>query len=257
MDLARLVVNGNRVDLTSGQQTINVAGGRLTVFQRDSRMQARDASAHGVVLRLVLANGTRVQVGSSYSSMTARVFGPMSGATWGSQVQVANGAVRSGRTAFQPMPCPGTRGNVHENTTNGITVPDVVETDAIATHVWGVQRPDLQHGYTQAEIANARLDTLGISLSGIASKANVKRDSGTLTRDAKGTHLLDFSVAGVDYRDELTPGVAFAIPGLDTSITYKKVNLIRNGIEVVAVEIVLADDTVIELGHSSMLIKRH
>jgi hypothetical protein len=61
----------------------------------------------------------------------------------------------------------------------------------------------------------------------------------------------------VDYRDELTPGVAFAIPGLDTSITYRKVDPIRNGIEVVAVEIVLADDTVIELGHSSMVIKRH
>ena len=257
MDLARLVVDGNRVDLTSGQQTINVAGGELTVFQQSTRMRARDASASGVVLRLVLDNGTRVQVGSSYSSMTARVFGPMSGSTWGSQVQLANGAVRSGRTAFQTMPCPGTRGSVRENTTEGITLPDVVETDAIATHVWGVQRPDLQHGYTQAEIANARLDTLGISLSGIASQANVKRDSGTLTRDARGTHLLDFSVAGVDYRDELTPGVAFAIPGLDTSITYRKVDPIRNGIEVVAVEIVLADDTVIELGHSSMVIKRH
>lgn len=257
MDLARLVVDGNRVDLTSGQQTINVAGGELTVFQRSSRMQARDASAHGVVLRLVLANGTRVQVGSSYSHMTARVFGPMSGSTWGSQVQGAGGAVRSGRTAFQTMPCPGTRGLVRENTTNGITLPDVMETDAIASHVWGVQTPDLQHGYTQAEIANAQLETLDIALSGIASQANVKRDDGTLTRDARGTRLLEFSVAGVDYRDQLTPGVAFAIPGIDTSITYRKVTPIMNGIEVVAVEIVLADETVIELGHSSMVIKRH
>jgi hypothetical protein len=257
MDLARLVVDGNRVDLTGGQQTVNVAGGELTVFQQSSRMQARDASAHGVVLRLVLADGTRVQVGSSYSHMTARVFGPMSGTTWGSQVQVADGAVRSGRTAFQTMPCPGTRGTVRENTTNGITLPDVIETDAIATHVWGVQTPDLQHGYTQAEIANAKLETLDIALSGIASQANVKRDDGTFTRDAKGTRLLEFTVAGVDYRDQLTPGVAFDIPALDTSITYRKVNLIRNGIEVVAVEIVLADETVIELGHSSMMIKRH
>lgn len=257
MDLARLVVDGNRVDLTGGQQTVNVAGGELTVFQQSSRMQARDASAHGVVLRLVLADGTRVQVGSSYSHMTARVFGPMSGTTWGSQVQVSGGAVRSGRTAFQTMPCPGTRGTVRENTTNGITLPDVIETDAIATHVWGVQTPDLQHGYTQAEIANAQLATLDIALSGIASQANVKRDDGTFTRDAKGTRLLEFTVAGVDYRDQLTPGVAFAIPGLDTSITYRKVTPIRNGIEVVAVEIVLADETVIELGHSTMMIKRH
>jgi len=203
-----------------------------------------------------LADGTRVLVGSSFSRMRDKVFGPMAGSTWGSQVEVAGGTVTSGRTAFQPMPCQGTRGVVRENATAGITVDGVVSTSDVATHVWGIQRPTLQRGYTQAQIARATLGTLGITAEGIVSKANVSRDHGTLRRNADGTNLLHLNVGGMDIRDELTPGMPFDIAGLGT-VTFKKVTLINNGIEVVALEVALGDGTVIELGHSSMTIKQH
>ncbi len=255
-DLARLSIGGEPVTLTGETQTFPVTGGTLTVFQRSTKNMAGDASARGVVLRLALADGTRVLVGSSFSRMRDQVFGPMAGSTWGSQVEVADGTVTSGRTAFQPMPCQGTRGVVRENATAGITVDGVVSTSDVATHVWGIQRPTLQSGYTQAQIARATLGTLGITAEGIVSKANVSRDHGTLRRNADGTNLLHLNVGGTDISDQLTPGVPFGIAGLGT-VTFKKVTLINNGIEVVALEVALGDGTVIELGHSSMTIKQH
>jgi hypothetical protein len=255
MDLASLRVGGARVNLSGGMQKLDVSGlGTLTVFQRWTRSTNAQASARGVVLRLMLNDGTRVRVGHSYSHMMPRVHGPMSGSTWGSRVEAAGGKATSGRTAFQVMPCPGTNGNVRENTSAGISLPDVVQADAVATHVWGVQRPDVQRGYTQAEIVEATLGAAGVTASGIQSRANVTRSDGTLSRDAKGTRLLSLMVDGVDVRDDLTPGVPFDVAGLGT-VTFKKITPIPNGIDVVAVEVVLLDDTVVELGHSIMRIK--
>lgn len=255
MDLARLVIGGNPVTLSGGMQQFDVAGGTLTVFQRWTRNTATEASARGVVLRLVLNDGTRVRVGHSYSHMFPRIYGPMSGSTWGSLVKLGGNTVTSGKTAFQVMPCRGTGGNVRENTTAGITLPGVVETDVITTHVRGVQKPRTQRGYTQAQIAEATLGAAGVALTGIQSKANVTRSDGTLSRNAKGTRLLTLMVGGSDIRNQLTPGEPFNVGGLGT-ITFKKVTKIPNGIDVVAVEVVLLDDTVIELGHSIMRVKK-
>jgi len=256
MDLARLVIGGNPVTLSGGMQQFDVAGGTLTVFQRWTRNTATEASARGVVLRLVLNDGTRVRVGHSYSHMFPRIYGPMSGSTWGSLVKLGGNTVTSGKTAFQVMPCRGTGGNVRENTTAGITLPGVVETDVITTHVRGVQKPRTQRGYTQAQIAEATLGAAGVTLTGIQSKANVTRSDGTLSRNAKGTRLLTLMVGGSDIRNQLTPGEPFNVGGLGT-ITFKKVTKIPNGIDVVAVEVVLLNNTVIELGHSIMRIKKN
>jgi hypothetical protein len=208
-----------------------------------------------LALKLVLDDGTRLQVGSSFSRMLPRVFGPMSGATWATQVSAASKLVRSGRTGFQVMPCQGTDGVVRENATGDVDVNVLTTTDA-ATHVWGVQRPSVQRGYTQAQVARATLAAVGLKAEGIVSKANVKRDNGVLTRNASGTHLLELTLGTADIRDTLEPGVAEVIPAVGT-VTFKKVNNIRNGIEVVALEVVLLDDTVIELGHSTMRIARN
>lgn len=257
MDLARLKIDGNPVALTGGTQRLDVSGGTLVVFSRSFHKGGGAASARGIVLRLVLDDGTRVLVGSSFSRMLNRVFGPMSGSTWGSQVDALDGSVTSGRTAFQVMPCQGTRGVVRENSTAGIDVGGVVSTSDIATHVWGIQRPSLQRGYTQAQIARATLGTLGFTATGIVSKANVKRAGGGLKRNARGTHLVGLvGPGGNDLRDRLRPGQPVDIAGLGR-VTFKQVNRVRNGIEVVALEVRLLDDTTVELGHSTMKIKKN
>lgn len=256
LDLARLSIDGDRVRLTGGTQRLDVPGGTLTVFSRATTNNAEGASARGIVLRLALRDGTRVLVGSSFSRMRPQVFGPMRGSTWGSQVNVADGTVTSGRTAFQPMQCQGTRGIVRENATAGISIDGVVSTSDVVTHVYGTQKPNVQRGYTQAQIAQAELGALGITAEGIVSKAKVKRDSGRLTRSAQGTHLLELNVDGLNIRDQLNPGEPLRVVGLGT-VTFKKVNQVRNGIEVVALEVVLSDDTVIELGHSIMRINKN
>lgn len=256
MDLAGLRIGGNPVALSGGMQQFDVSGlGTLTVFQKWTRVSTGEASARGVVLRLVRNDGTRVRVGHSYSHMLTRVHGPMSGSTWGSLVKLGDNTVTSGRTAFQVMPCRGTGGNVRENTSAGITLPGVVDTDAIATHVRGVQKARTQRGYTEAQIAQATLGAAGVTLTGIRSKANVTRSDGGLSRNAKGTRLLTLTVGANDVRDQLTPGEPFDVAGLGT-VTFKKVTKIPNGIDVVAVEVVLLDDTVIELGHSIMRVKK-
>ena len=255
-DLARLVVDGNVVSLNGDRQTFNIVGqGTVTVFGQSTKLTAAGASARGLALKLELTNGTKLQVGSSYSRMLSRVFGPMSGSTWASQVDALDKAARSGRTGYQVMPCQGTNGVVRENATADVDVNALTTTGA-ATQVFGIQGPDVQRGYTQAEVAEARISTLGLTASGIESKANVRRDNGTLSRNANGTHLLELELNGVDIRDQLRAGVPRDFLGFGT-ITFKKVTNIRNGIEVVALEVVLLDDTVIELGHSTMRIAQN
>ena len=254
-DLARLVVNDRQVRLTGRKQTVVLPGGTLTLFQKSTKIAPAGASARGLALKLVLDDGTRVQAGSSYSRMLPRVFGPMSGSTWASQVSAADKRLRSGRTAYQVMPCQGTDGAVRENATGDVDV-DLLDTDDVATHVSGIQRPTLQRGYTQAQVARAELATVGLVAEGIVSKANVERDNGKLTRNAKGTHLVELTVNGLDIRNTLEPGVAENIP-LVGKVTFKKVTDIRNGIEVVALEVVLPDQSVVELGHSTMRIAPH
>ena len=254
-DLARLVVNGETVALTGGRQTIDLPTATLTLFAKTTTSTSKGASARGLALKLVLDAGTRVQVGSSYSRMLPRVFGPMSGSTWASQVSAADKALRSGRTAYQVMPCQGTDGVVRENATGEVDV-NLLRTTDVATHVWGIQGRTAQRGYTQAQVAKAVLPTLGLRAEGVVSKANVERDSGSFTRNADGTRLLRVTLGGIDVTDRLEAGVAEDL-GLVT-VTFKKVNLINNGIEVVALEVAVdGTDTVIELGHSTMRIAKN
>ena len=254
MHLAGLSIGGEPVNLTGNTQTIPVGAAKLTVFQRNAQKSATQASARGIVLELVLADGTRVWVGYSHSVMRARVFGPLGGSTWGTRVDVG-GTVKSGKTAFQVMPCQGTGGEIVANPTADVTVPDILSAQGVATHKWGIQKPLLQKGYTQAEIADAQvLGATGLVLKGIVSRANVTRDNGTLTRNAKGTRLLSATLAGQPIRGLLTPGEPVNLLGFGT-VTFKKVTKINNGIDVVAVDVVLLDNTHIELGHSIMKIK--
>jgi hypothetical protein len=257
-DLTRLTIGGDPVALSGRQQRFDVPGvGTLTAFDSSTTSKASGASARGLALRLRLDDGTRVQVGSSYSRMLDRVFGPMGGSTWGSQVEAADGSASTGRSAFQVMPCQGTQGVVRENTTAGETLPGVLATSEVTTHVRGVQEPARQRGYTQAEIARARLGDAGFVARGISSQANVQRDSSGLTRNANGTRLLSLSsTATGDVSELLVPGEAVPIAGLGM-VTFKDVDLVRNGIEVVALEVVLPDNTVIELGHSTMRIAQN
>jgi hypothetical protein len=254
-DLARLVVNGETVALTGGRQRIDLPTATLTLFAKTTKTTSNAASARGLALKLVLDAGTRVQVGSSYSRMLPRVFGPMSGSTWASQVSAADKVLRSGRTAYQVMPCQGTDGVVRENATGDVDV-NLLRTTDVATHVWGIQGPTAQRGYTQAQVAKAFLPTLALRAEGIVSKADVKRDSGGLTRSADGTHLLRVTLGGLDVTDRLEAGVAEDLGPV--TVTFKKVNLIRDGIEVVALEVAVdGTDTVIELGHSTMRIAQN
>jgi hypothetical protein len=148
---------------------------------------------------------------------------------------------------------------VRFNPSVDVTLPGIVNADGLATHVWGVQGRLVQRGYTQAEVANAVLGataTPTLTITGVESKANVRRDGDGLTRNAKGTHVIDIKLAGVSIKDQLIAGESVDFAGLG-AITFKKVNLVKNGIEVVALEIKLLDNTTIELGHSIMKIKQN
>jgi hypothetical protein len=262
-DLAKLVIDGNEIPLTGEEQIFNVnTVGQLTVFERHTKKGPEQASARGVVLKLVLLggprDGTRIRVGSSHTRMYAGVHGPMSGSTWASQVNLGDGKVVSGKTAFQVMPCQGTDGEVRYNPSADVTLPNILNADGLATHVMGVQGRLVQHGYTQAEVANAVLGasaTPTLTITGIESKANVRRDGDGLTRNAKGTHLIDIQLAGQSVKDQLIAGESVDIGGF--GVTFKKVNMVKNGIEVVALEVKLLNNTTIELGHSIMKIKKN
>lgn len=85
-------------------------------------------------------------------------------------------------------------------------------TDA-ATHASGAfSARQCSAATLRPQVTQATLATVGLTAEGIVSKANVERDNGTLTRNARGTRLLEPRLDGTDIRDTLQPGVTQDIP---------------------------------------------
>lgn len=259
--LTSLTVAGIPVEVTGRQQRIDVPGvGTLTVNQKSRSVRTNSAQVAVNVLKLVADDGTVTRVGHAFSRMDGMVTGGLfRGGAWASQAFV-NDVASSGKTARQPIPCPGTRGKVRTNSTAMVGIPGVGSLSNAESSARGEQRVNSAGGFTRSRIESARFAGGELRLRGIVARANVKRQAdGDLVRNAKGTKIARIVLNG---EEQTIParGERLDLPGVGF-LTVGNVDRVRNGIEVIGVRLVLFQRngqprTEVELAHAILRISR-
>lgn len=263
--LGSLSIGGVPVPLPIGDQetAIPVPGaGTLYVNRQVSRANQVSATGGVNVMRFVGDDGTVEKVGRAFSRIDGNIEGGLfKGSAWGSDARTGDLAAL-GRAALQPMPCPGTRGNVLETRTGRLdTAFGFI--GARYSAVMGEQHANNSaSGYTRSVIDRAGFNGV-LAFRNIEARANVTRQAdGDVVRNAKGTDIGQILVNGQPIAQPL-PGESRNVAGVGR-FTVKTVQKSPIGIDVTAVTVQLfngtpknlSDDTVVHLGRAKLAIKR-
>lgn len=256
--LDALTENGGQIEVP-GLGTIHRG------WQRNIRRPAVGV-ASGYMLRVVLADGTEVQIGRSWSKMVRDLpAGPMGGGATAVQIDALAGIIKSGRISTQPLPCQGTGDRIKRSRLVGANPgnANALVVDGARASAWGVQHPDgSARGWTEAKIARVELGDGAIVLDAITARANIRQlRNGTVRKSAQGTSLGSLTVPGMEAQ-EVPIGEDFMLPGgegvarIETGLIEKS----ARGIRVTAVKVTLFENTpgeiVVRLGRANAFIKR-
>lgn len=248
---------GTPLPLPGAGQTVALPGlGSLTGGYKHIRTTSYASTGGGSALRLHLdSSGSDVQIGHAWTRMDGGVpVALMGGQAFGSTARALDGTVTSGRTALEPLPCAGTRGKIHENTTASLTLPGAVSGGATVSKVYGIEHADGRaDAWTRSAVASVSLGGGQAVLNGIVAKAHVRRTAGgTWTVSSSGTTPGSITAGGKT--QALPSHGTYDVPGL-AHIETGIVTRTKHGIRVVAVRITLlsgsAANTVIDLGNAA------
>jgi hypothetical protein len=209
----------------------------------------------------ILPTRTKVKIALSRSRMTKDVVNSiMSGYAAGLKGKVLNVGedtiVHIGRTPTRPLPCEGTNGQVKSTRTVDLNIPSALTVGAANAKVFGTQFGRRRaRAWAEASIAEVNLGGGALVIEGIKARANVARKPGVLIRNSKGTSTLTITANGEP--QTIPPIGVLEIPGL-VKIEENVRQLVRGGIEVIALRLTLLDGTgaVIDLGVARAQVKK-
>lgn len=253
--IASLSVGGEEIDVTGEEQVIEIAGvGTLTLGKSKVVERKNSSFASITAVTLKLDDGTVVRIGHSEAGIDKAVNALFSGGAYGSTVKVAD-TLTSGRTAYQPIGCVGTKGKDRINEIASVNLGGLGTAQQVRSTVNAQQTP-LPEAHAMNEIEDVNLAGGLLKLKGIVASVNVFEDeNGDVTYNTNGTKLASIKVAGLNIPVP-PPGGSVDLPGLG-SLTFFQVNELAGGrgVEVIAVELMLEDDTKIVLGRAAATIK--
>jgi len=199
-------------------------------------------------VHIVLLNqpsiGTPVDIviGQAQSGLQRTQSGVMSGLAYGTNLKVLNGTIGSGRTAFQPLPCVGTHGQVRENTVASLALPSVLSTGTVTSDVVG----DVTAAQATATVTNViqnvdlagrvRADVVKTELSGI-------RPTGGTQSLTDNTSFVGLTIDGTTYGGTPPPNTKIQLAGLGTLWLHRVIVLPSGLTEVRSIELVLSSAT--------------
>lgn len=263
--LGTLTIGGAPVAVPIGEQetAIPVPGsGTLYVNFQVGNANAVSAVGGVNVLKFVADDGTVEKVGRAFARIDGNIEGGLfRGSAWGSDARTGNIAAL-GRGALQPMPCPGTRGEVVDTRTGRLDTAfgfigarySAVKGEQLATRS--------ATGYTRSVVDRAGFSP-ALQFRNIEARANVTRQAdGDVFRNANGTGVGEILVNGEPISMP-APGQSRNVAGVGTFIL-KTVQKTPIGINVTAVTVQLfngtpkdlRDDTIVHLGRAKLAIKR-
>jgi len=257
-----LSVGGQAIPLPANNRTFTVpVPGRGTLVVNDKHREVTTRSAFGTVnvLKFIGDDGTVERTAHAQSRIDGEIEGGLfHGGAWGSEARVTDTAT-SKRGAYQPIPCPGTYGEVLESTTGEVQEAFGL-IGARRSYAYGVQRKGSATGFTRSVVDVAKFGVL--ELRNIRGRANVTRQrDGDTVRNAKGTGVGTIIVAGEE-QPKPPAGEAQQFPGGEYTI--RVVDKKRHGIDVTGAVVRLfngtprdqADDTVVDLARAKLEITR-
>ncbi|MBA2507330.1 MAG: hypothetical protein H0V32_01100 [Nocardioidaceae bacterium] len=271
--IGTLTIGGVPIDLpTDGQEqsfpvvaTDGGSTGTLTVNYQVKRSNQRAALGGVNVLRYQEdgSGGTIEKVGRAFSRIDGNVEGGIfGGQAFGTKSRTGTIA-QTGQSAKQPMPCPGTNGEVLETRQGRATADFGVVGEQISSAFGEQNGRNSADGFTLSRIDRVGFSGGTLVFRNIVARARVVRQAdGDVNRTAKETGVGSILVNG---EEQPTPaaGEEQQVAGVG-SYRVKVVNKSRIGLDVTAVVVTLnngtpadtSDDTVAELGNARLEIKR-
>ncbi len=269
--IGTLTIGGVPIDLpTDGQEqsfpvvATDGSTGTLTINYQVKRSNQRAALGGVNVLRYQEdgSGGTIEKVGRAFSRIDGNVEGGIfGGQAYGTKSRIGTIA-QTGKSAKQPMPCPGTNGEVLKTREVRVRAFGAVVGEQYSA-AKGVQRNSSAGGYTLSRIVRVGFGGGTLVLKNIIARAKVVRQAdGDVLRSAKGTGVGTILVNGEE-QDTPAAGQQQNVAGLG-SYRVKVVNKSRIGLNVTAVVVTLnngtpadtSDDTVVQLGNAKLKIRR-
>ena len=204
-----------------------------------------------------------IVVGHSAAGLHRPTYRPVSGTAYGTQVQAAGDAVRSGRTAPVYLPCGGSAGEtVTQNATAHSTARNTVREGAVTSQATSTDAADRTAVTTLNEIT--RINLLGgvVQARSIRASAHAARSGGRLARSSRGTNVQALRINGTSHPAPTKPDTSMHIPGIGTLWLHRVVR-VPGGLRVYAMQLVLgrathglAKGTVITVGAAVARVRR-
>lgn len=258
-NIASLSIGGVEIDLTGDEQVIDVPGiAEIVIADEKTKTLANKATASGTAVKITLVGpgGAVIKLGEARASIDGRIVnGFFTGGAYGTKVTVLD-TVESGKTANQPLPCVGTRGNDRTNEVATVDLDGVGVVSGIVSTVNGDQtpRPDAT---AHNEIADVELLGGLATLEAITTDVHVwEKPNGEIeyTADASiGSIRVGLLVIPLP----TLPGQVVILPGIG-ELTFMEVTELRGGrgVEVIGARLSLDNgDTDVVLSRSAATIK--
>lgn len=203
----------------------------------------------------VIPLGTRVRVAQTNASITGGIAqGVFKGYAAGVEAKGLADNLKVGRTPLSLVPCRGTEGREKGKDIAGVDLGELGNLRGVASGVKASNFPRVARGTVAGRVAEVSLLGGRIQVNGILGVANVKRERGVISRDSKGSTVLEIIVDGQSYK---IPAIgSLEIPGLLKLQDAVEVRT-KNGLKVIGLRITLLDGTgaVLDLGVAQLGIR--
>jgi hypothetical protein len=177
------------------------------------------------------------------SSATASLHEPLYrlpyGDAYGTTVNLGNGTVYSGRTAFVSLPCGGSDGRVITNNVVDVSLPGALTTGTVDTSATSSDTSSKTTATTRSQIANVSLAGGVVTAAALTANANASRNFSGVTFPGSGATFVNLVIAGVPFSGTPAPNTTITIPLVGTL----KLNVIQTsstGVQVYAMQLVLS-----------------
>ena len=198
-------------------------------------------------IRVLTANsfglpvGARVIVGRALSGLVTAPSPLVGGSAFGTSLTALDGAVVSGRTAFQPLQCQGTDGVTETNSTAGTTIAGVLTDGTVTSTAEGnlVARDSTATTSNTVENVSVLPGTLStlITADALTAQANASKVNGAKAFSDTGSQFVGLKVAGFPLIDDDVPAnTALTIPAVGTLYLHRVIQT-GHGIEVRMIEL--------------------
>lgn len=203
----------------------------------------------------VIPLGTRVRVAQTNAAIEGGIAqGLFTGYAAGVEARGLADNLKIGRTPLSLLPCTGTDGRQRGKDIAGVDLGELGRLRGVASSTKASNTARVAQGTVTGRVADVSLLGGRVQIKGIIGVANVKRDRGVLTRNSKGSTVLEIIVDGRSYK---IPAIgSLKIPGLLELQDAVEIRT-KNGLKVIGLRITVLDGTgaVVDLGVAQLGIR--